>query len=103
MSILRVLSRKALCLLADNLFHLAGRLIRGFERGVVGQPHIDVSPILDVLRKERGVQAGKNEGPQSKEGQGSDKKLPTVFDRVLCRSRIQAEKSAVAPLLERFL
>src|ERR1700683_5112741 len=102
MSILRVLFRKPLRLFADNLFHLAGRLIRSFQGGVVGQPNIDVRPILDVLRKERGVQAGKNENPQGEEGQGSDKKLPTVFDRVLGRSRIQAEKSAVAPLLERF-
>src|SRR5271170_6611519 len=103
MILLRVFFGKLLCALADNLLHLASCLVGSVQVGIVGQPHIDVRPILNIFGKERGGELGEDKAAQNQKEQGTGKKLPTVFDGVLCCPGVEPEEAAVAPLFEGFL
>src|SRR5258708_3192469 len=80
----------------DDLLGLLRGLIGKRERRIVGEPNIDVGPVLNVFRKKLTPQACGEEASEHKKTEGEREHGPTKADRGLSGSVIGSVEAPLA-------
>src|SRR5215469_14211593 len=86
--------------LPNDSFGLHCRIIGDAQGSVIGQPNIQIKPILDIFGKELGLEARTEQAADDEENQGPAEDSPTVFYGFAHKPIIEAVKSPLASLLD---
>src|SRR5271165_7509402 len=81
--------------LPDDSFGLHGSIVGDAQGSVIGQPNIQIKPILDIFGKELGLKPRTEQTASNQENQGGTEDRPTVFYGFADESVVKAVKSPV--------
>src|SRR5271167_3151596 len=86
--------------LSDDSFGLHGSIVGDAQRSVIGQPDIQIKPILDIFGKELGLKPRTEQPASDQENQGPTEDSPSVFYGFADESIIEAVESPLPSLLD---
>src|SRR5215469_15100496 len=86
--------------LSNHSFGPRCSIVGNTQGCVIGQPDIQIKPILDVFGKELGLKPRTKQSASDKEDQGPTEDSPTVFYGFADESVVEAVKSPLPHLLD---